>query len=423
MSPYLACLEEVADPSARTVQWPPRTATLAGLLMALSGQGTLAGRCQDALACLQTEPGQRPLPTSYNGLIKALVRQHDTVMAVLKADLKRHAREALGRISPTCGWTLLAIDGSKADLPRTVSHEAYFGIADNGQCPQAFITAIVEVHTKVLWDWRIDQGKASEKRHLIAMAADLPEGCLLLADGNFVGYPIWQALQGRAFLIRVGGNVRLLKKLWPEARLERQGGIVYAWPKSLQPKHGPLVLRLIKIGKGQKAVYLLTNVLDKRRLTDRAAGKIYRLRWGAEMFYRAFKRTLGYVKLKSKTGNRGQVELNLARVACAIMVLLGIQAIGQARGDTKRLSPAGLLGVLRYSLVHDGPCPEGKTRLDKPLASALKDRYQRMRPKASRHRPRTRNTPKCHVLKPPHIRKANAQERLLAREKYLPLAA
>ena len=42
---------------------------------------------------------------------------------------------------------------------------------DNGKCPQAFITAIVEVHTKLLWDWRIDKGHASEKGHLIEMTA------------------------------------------------------------------------------------------------------------------------------------------------------------------------------------------------------------------------------------------------------------
>jgi len=51
------------------------------------------------------------------------------------------------------------------------------------------------------------------------MVKELPPGPLLLADGNFVGYDIWQALgkRNREFLIRVGGNVLLLWKLWPEA--------------------------------------------------------------------------------------------------------------------------------------------------------------------------------------------------------------
>jgi hypothetical protein len=423
MNPYLACLEDVADPSTKSVRWTPKAATLTGVLMALSSHRTMAGRCHDALACLENDALNCGLPGSYNGLAKALLRQQDTVLPVLKANLKRHAKEAFEEVPKTSGWTLLAIDGSKADLPRTLSHEEHFGIADNGKCPQAFITAIVEVNTKLLWDWRIDKGRASEKHHLVEMAGELPDGCLLLADGNFVGYSVWRALQGHDFLIRVGGNVHLISQLWPEARIERHGDIVYAWPGKLQTKCGPLILRLIKIGRGNKAMYLLTNVLNRQRLSDRTAGKIYRLRWGAEMFYRAFKRTLGYVKLKSKAGERGQVELNLALVACSIMVLLGIKATGKARRDAPRLSPAGLLDVLRDSLLRDTDGRNDLKNLVERLSVCLKDCYTRKRPKASRHRPRTTNTPRHHVLKPPKIRKATAQERELARENYSKLAA
>jgi hypothetical protein len=407
------------------VRWTPQSAATAAVLMSLGNTATLKVRCDEALICLTGQSGGLRLGKTYNGLAKALVRQSETVLPVLKADLRRHTQKAFRRIEKTCDWTLLAVDGSKADLPRTVSHEDHFGIADNGKCPQAFITAIVEVNTKVLWDWRIDRGDASEKEHLVEMSPELPTKSLLLADGNFVGYRLWQAIaqQGRNFLIRVGGNVHLLRKLWPDAAIERKGDIVYAWPKAMRGKCPPLRLRLIRVGEGKHCVYLLTNVLERRRLSNKAAGKIYRLRWGAEIFYRAFKRTLGFVKLKSRTGMRGRVELEWALVACWIMILMGILALARRKVDPRRLSPAGLLEVVRKSLVHARAGRDAGQKLRGALAKCVRDEYRRHSSKASRHRPKTKNTPKHHQLKPPKIRVATAEERRIAHENHFAMAA
>jgi hypothetical protein len=426
ISPYLACLSRMKDPTAkRRVKWTPQAAATAAVLMALGGTLSLQVRCDDALSCLAQEPRRRALGKTYNGLIKALVRQADQVLPVVKGHLRRTVKKALGRMEKTGGWTLLAIDGSKEDLPRTLSHEKHFGIADNGKCPQAFVTAIVEVHTRLLWDWRVDRGDASEKQHLVDMAAELPPQCLLLADGNFVGYRIWHAIaqQRRDFLIRVGGNVHLLRKLWPGAALEKKGDIVYAWPRNMQHRCPPLVLRLIRVGNGAARVYLLTNILDKRRLSRNAAGKIYRLRWGAELFYRTFKRTLGLVKLKSQSGRRARVELEWGLVACCIMTLLGASAMGRRKVDPRRMSAAGLWRVLRKSLHHGRPGRDSGRRLRCALSRCVRDTYQRRGAKASRHRPRTKNTPKRHRLKPPKIRAATAKERRFAHANHFAIAA
>jgi len=46
----------------------------------------------------------------------------------------------------------------------------------------------------------------------------------------------------------------------------------------------PLVLRLIVLRRGEQEVYLLTNVLDPKRLSDEDAGVLYEMRWGIEVF-------------------------------------------------------------------------------------------------------------------------------------------
>jgi hypothetical protein len=407
---FLQCLVGVADPVAkRRVRWTPRAASTAAVLMALDGNRTLEGRFQHARTCMKYDyRGERRTGATYNGLLKALERQQNTVLPVVKRELRGHVRRRRKHIDPTGRWCLLAVDGSKEDLPRTHDHETTFGIADNGIYPQAFITAIVEVHTGLLWDWRIDHARASEQQHLLDMIPDLPDDALLLADAGFVGLPIWEKLnaQGTPFLIRVGGNVHLLTHLWPQTQTRQERGIVYAWPYAARKDTPPLRLRLIKVGSRRKAVYLLTNVLDPRHLSKEAAGAIYRKRWGVEVFYRTFKRTLGCAKLLSKAARRARIEFEWTLVAMAIMTLLGIDALVERRRDPRRFSPARAICMLRDAVQRE---PSSCRRLPWGLGQCLTDIYTRRRSKRSRHRIVTANTPTMR-LRPPVVRPATAKE-------------
>lgn len=396
----------------RRVRWTPHAASTAAVLMALDRGCSLQSRFEDARSCMRRDfRGRRRTGSTYNGLLKALERQQAATLPIVKTELRRQMRRRARSMDPTSPWMLLAVDGSKEDLPRTRDHEAVFGIADNGVFPQARVTAVVEVHTGMLWDWRIDRGDASEKHHLMDMTDELPQDALLLADGNFVGFPIWSKLneQNKLFLIRVGGNVRLLKRLWPEAHTRREKDIVYVWPRKSRQTVAPLKLRLIQVGSGCKAVHLLTNVPDSKRLSRKAAGAIYRKRWGVELFYRTFKRTLGYAKLQSRAGRRAKIELEWALVALGIATLLGVEALITGRCPPRRLSPAGLARTLRAALLRGERLAPRALR--RSLRKCLKDQYQRRASKQSRHRLVTRNTPDSLVLKPPIVRNATAQEK------------
>lgn len=411
---YLGCLAEVEDPRAR--QWTPLAAGTAAVLMAMDVGCSLATRCEDVFACMQDDFCGR-IGGTYNGLVKALERQAELVLPALKTRLRAQALAAMNSIPAVAGWTLLAVDGSKSDLPRTIDHEEHFGIADNGIFPQSFTTVIVEVQTGLPWDWRIGPARSDERSHLQEMAPELPGDALLLADGGFLGYPTWSALhgQGKSFLIRVGGNAYLLSDLFPDAHIERRGDIVYTWPKQQQNCVPPLRLRLIRVGSKKKPVYLLTNVLESTRLAKKAAGAIYRRRWGVELFYRTLKRTLGYAKLLSRSARRGRIELEWGLITATILALIGIRAMRSRALDPHRLSPAGLLHVLRSALLRgvSTVCSDGLEVLNRKLARATKDAYKRKGPKQARSNRVTTNTP-AHSIQPPNIRRATAKERRLA---------
>lgn len=412
ISLFLHCLAGAADLAAdRRLRWTPQAAGTAAVLMALDEDGTLQGRFEHAHACLEGA-GCRT-GTTYNGLLKALERQQDHVLPVVKAQLRRQVRRRLTRIDPTGSWVLLAVDGSKEELPRTRDHERVFGIADNGVVPQAFVTSVVEVHTGLLWDWRIDRARASEKKHLMEMTGDLPQDALLLGDAGFVGLPIWSKLNDhdQPFLIRAGGNVRLITGLWPQADVRQKRDIVYVWPAAKRKTSPPLRLRLIKVGRGPKTVHLLTNVIDSRRLSKKAAATIYRKRWGVELFYRTLKRTLGRAKLRSKAARRARIELEWTLIALMIATLFGIDAIVKQRCDPRKLSPAQLIRTLRDALRH-GHSGRLSTHaiLERALGECLRDSYCRRRSKQSRHRRTTRNTPAKH-LQPPIVCPATSEEK------------
>ena len=99
---------------------------------------------------------------------------------------------------------------------------------------------------------------------------------MIAADAGFVGYEYLSAIinSGRSLLIRVGSNVRLLRKL---GYAQERGNTVYLWPDTAaKQEQRPLVLRLVVVHNGKHPVYLVTSVLSKRRLTDGQAAEI---RW------------------------------------------------------------------------------------------------------------------------------------------------
>ena len=419
---FLECLRDTPDPTAkRKVWWTPFKAAVAAVLMALDRGCSLAVRFEDARACMATDFRRGPRAGgTYNGFVKALERHAEAILPRLRADLQRRGETRLSRLRKGSRWLVLAVDGSKEDLPRTRDHEKHFGIADNGASPQSLITTIVEVTTGLLWDWRIDRARGSERHHLLEMAADLPEDALLLGDGAYIGFPVWSRLNelDQPFLIRVGGNVHLLTCLWPKAEARDKGDIVYVWPTVQRRKnHPPLMLRLIKVGSGRKAVHLLTNVLNPKELSRKDAGEIYRRRWGAELFFRTLKRSLGCAKLHSRASRRARMEMAWTLMALMITTMLGLDAAGRRRIEPARLSPAHLIHTLRTSLLRQSrPSRRGRTELSAALVAQLKDAYQRQYSKQSRHTPVTKNTPRPRIPQAPKKRRATCQERQIAKQ-------
>lgn len=370
-----------------TRRWRVKTFVIVSLLMAWSESTCLTDRFDAARVAMRG----RGMGRTYQGWVKASRRWSPRLLGLIGPWWRQTVCRIAGRWWKTHGWVPLGVDGTKLNLPRTDDNERTFGVSGKKHGgPQAYLCTILHLATGLPWCWRIGGAMASERDLLRRMIRHLPAHGLLIADAGFVGYPLWRQLDeaGHAFVIRAGANVRLLRGLG--YAVKEYDGIVYLWPKQHRKKMPPMILRLIEVRDGDKSMCLLTNVLDHGKLSDAQAAMFYGWRWGIELWFRGMKQTLAKRELRSKAPKQAVLELRWAVLAMGLMGLMGVKAQVESGGDPKRLSFAGVLRVVRR-LVRQ---PQKRCRprqLTQMLAKAVKDRYARKRPKASRGWPRKKN--------------------------------
>lgn len=410
----------------RDCSWTAWTLAAAAMLWAWADEPTLTGRFNSVRQIIQNAFGvQQELAGSYQAFLKMLARWTatllDRVLVALRCRMKR--RFVSHRIA---GWTIFGVDGSRIELARTASNQVGYcplsalgkrrrrrtarrtkaarRKADN---PQMWITTLWHCGTGLPWDWRSGRSDSSERTHLLEMIPTLPADALVTADAGFVGYEYWAALlaAGHPFVIRVGSNVKLLKRL---GYAKERAGLVYLWPDALAAKEQPpLVLRLVIVHGGQHPVYLVTSILSSRHLSDRNVAAIYRLRWGIEVYYRSFKQTFERRKLRSYKAEHAAVELDWSMVGLWAACLYA-QHCG--RIPPRKLSVASVLRAFRRTIRHAVP-PEPGITLPQLLQSAVLDNYKRKN-KASRGYPRKKREKPAG---PPQIITATSTQVRLAR--------
>jgi hypothetical protein len=441
-------------------KWKPRMLAVAALLWATSGEDNLTDRFVTARKVVhklfrwQGAPGE-----SYQGFMKVLHKWHLRLLLAIVPHVQTQMKQVLPGLWLIAGYVVFAGDGSRIELPRTESLEGAFSprrkkpankkqrtrksnskqtlrqrrlirrktaaqrkpakrqseesVAKKENSPQMWLTLLWHVGTGLPWDWRTGPSDSSERAHLQEILAKLPENSLLTADAGFVGYDFWKAIldAGQHFVIRVGGNVRLLKNLGYARQHEHT---VYLWPDAAaKKKQPPLVLRLIVVHNGKHPVYLVTN-LSKSELSDRQAGTIYAARWGIELFFRTFKQTFGRRKLRSRCAENAPLELDWSMLALWCLCLVGQRELAGGGKDPTRLSAAAAIAAFQGMLRDYRVRPECRQEtLWEKLQSALLDDYERATAKTSRNYPRKK---KRETIGAPEILHASKEQVTAANE-------
>lgn len=390
--------------------WTPCLLTAAGLLWAWSDETTLVERFANSRRILLHlfSPAE-PLAESYQAFIKLLRRWTEPLLARLQAALRGRLERDLSDCWLVLGFVMFAVDGSRAELPRTRSHERAWSAARHrgkprkrggrrqrrqaappskkSNSPQLWLTTMWHVASGLPWDWRIGPADSSERAHLLEMLPGLPAEALIAADAGFVGYEYVRTIveSRRQLLLRVGSNVRLLKKL---GDVRERGNTVYLWPdRQARRSQPPLVLRLVVADNGKHPVFLVTSVLSSEQLTDPQVIELYARRWGIEVFYRHLKQTFQRRKLRSARAENALLELHWSLAGLWAMALYALVELRKDGVPPRRLSIAQTLRAFRRTLRDYRHPRERGGGLCARLRRALIDDYPR-RHKASRDYPR-----------------------------------
>ena len=380
--------------------------SIAAILMALDNSGTLCDRFEAARSVLDMViPRRRRVGRSYQGFIKALMKCTDSLLPAIQDHLRKAVRRIAGDHWTRFGWVIFAADGSKIDCVRSEANESFFGIAGRTKsAPQQLLTTLWHMGTGLPWAWVTGRADDAERNHLRQMIDLLPAACLLVADAGFTGFDLLRQLQNANvfFLIRVGANVTLLRKLG--YIVAEHGNTVYLWPKNRRSDH-PFVLRLICVqpAGGKKPIFLITNVLDHDKLSDETAAAIYQMRWGVEVFFRSLKQTLQRRKMRSAAPRQAALELHWSIMGLLLLGLVSVKAIDSRGKDPLCWSLASALRVVRRAMQR----PPAYRTLVRHLADAIKDTYARHRSKKARNWAHKKNDPPPGE---PKLRIANEKE-------------
>ena len=419
------------------INWTGKDLVMLAVLWVWSEKSQLTAAFQEALVWSNRLFG-RAAVGSYQSLTNALVGYGGQVIPLLWNRLHQ-LMERVGDDHWRIGrWLAIAVDGSRVSTPRTKANEKAFRAANYGKgktakyrkkksknkrkknrtkaatvTPQIWITLLWHMGLRLPWSWKLGPSNSSERAHFQDMLATqtFPENTLFCGDAGFVGYDLWSSIidTGNNFLIRVGGNVRLLTRLGYYAR--ERNGIVYVWPDSAaRKKQPPLVLRLIHL-KGERGdVYLLTNVLNSRHLSNALASRMYKLRWGIELQFRTLKQTFGRRTLRSRTPDRANAELEWSLLGLWMIHLFAVKeqmAIGEPPEHT---IAAMAIHVVRSILFLWCEVPEEGSDLSTRLQQAVLDRYTRRSSKQARYRPNKKDKPSAGK---PQIEKASRTKKQL----------
>jgi hypothetical protein len=414
-------------------EWSLGVLAFVGLFWAISGESTLGERFTTAADIARYWFPGAFIATSYRGFVNALVTHCSSLKNVISSHLRRRMLELEGGRGKIAGLIPFVVDGSQLAAPWTKTNEQALGKKgrqpQGAKChkkqtdlrPQLTLTMLWHMNLGLPWAWKhggLSEGERTQFRDLLDL---LPQAALVVADAGFVGYLLWQTILngGRHFLIRVGGNVELLRELFPGCKIQHNGDTVWLWPDG-QRKQGqpPLALRLITVQQGKQTWYLVTSLLDPAQLTAAQASRLYTRRWGVECCFRTLKQTFERSKMRSYTPECAGCELDWSLLSLWLVNLMAKQELIAAKIDPERSSPAGIRRLIRRDLRYQSA---GQERLDvSELQTAVKDGYRRTSSKRARHDQRKKHDP---APSAPAIKPASRQQQQAAKAISSPHAA
>jgi hypothetical protein len=365
---FLQCLQYFLTPKVwkqalrhwhpkNALRWKPQPLLLVLLVMTWATGDSQAERFETAKAfyIASYQHKRRPGKT-LSGFQNALARVPARALRAVASAVRVRLQEVFAPRWLVDGFVPLGCDGSRLNCPRSPELEQRLGThakptkpatpppttppttpppADGPDEPREFpptvwVTAFVHLSLGLLWSWRLGGAHASEQIHLVHLLATLPQLALIVTDAGYQSYQLFRGITkaNKCFLVRLSSKAPLytLERIAVQRFYE---GRAYYWPLEMQAaEQPPLEVRVLRlVGHRKKDVWLMTNVLERERLSRHTARKFYRWRWRNEGLFRTYKRTFDKVKLVSHTVVQVHREAESSLLAVQLVLAQGLLAL------------------------------------------------------------------------------------------------
>lgn len=258
------------------------------------------------------------------------------------------------------GHRVLAVDGTKKNMPRSSELTDFFGIPSGASCPQMLVCTLYDVLAKIPLDGVAAHHATSERALAGTLMKSLKRGDLLLMDRGFPGFRLFDDVlkTGVDFLVRLPlqglfGPVRtFLNKGGADGivTIHPSQSVIKEYRREGLPDPKPMALRIVKasLPNGKKILFA-TTLRDVARYSRADLVALYHLRWEQEEHFKLIKGLLDAENFRGKTPLLVSQELLAINLYCLLTRIFVLQSaiMHEIEPETIAQKPA-FLAVSRF---------------------------------------------------------------------------
>ena len=281
-------------------------------------------------------------------------------------DLLHDAASTFAETYPELGlWRgrrVFAVDGSKFNLGRSEELDDHFGRPESAYCPQATVSALVNVASGLPYDLRIAPYASCERTLLLEHLEMLEEGDILVLDRGYPSHEVFRRMiaKGIDFLVRVPESQTFAAIDWLREQENGDYRVILDPPSHAPRSTEAIEVRVLRLTNpdGEEAYYITS--LRRAHFSGAAIAALYRKRWEAEELFKLDKSSY-FDQHQFHARQPNGIKQEILAQAIFIVIARFLQATAAEALDTDYgdlSSKSAILGLADYitRICLDAPC-------------------------------------------------------------------
>lgn len=240
----------------------------------------------------------QPTPVAASAFCNARAKLDEHVFIELQSKILQQASPDIN--NRWQGHRLLAVDGSKLNLPRQLMRAGYKTPSDNAHYPQGTLSCLYELKPKIPIDFDLAK-HADERAMALGHLRVLSENDVVVYDRGYYSYDMLREHSARRIhpIFRLKTTAcRTVEQFANSDDTDTVVQIMPSLPKpssvssEREPESAALALRLIKYEIGGTHYILGTTLMDPEKYSIEQLSAVYHARWGIEELYKVSKQLM-----------------------------------------------------------------------------------------------------------------------------------